>query len=62
MTDAITRLNELRLKVTEGEEITQEEAAEALQLLRSQRQAVLDVQQKKEAKSKPPMNLNDLFD
>ena len=60
MTDAITRINELRQKVLHEETLTKEEALEALKLLRQQREKVAEVAAAKEAK-KPPVNLNDLF-
>lgn len=62
MADPITRINELRLKVRDGEGITKEEAAEALELMREARTAMTTAQATKEAKVKAPSNLNDLFD
>lgn len=62
MTNPIDRINELRIKVRDGETITKEEAAEALTLMREQRKGVLDAQTTKEKKTKAPSNLNDLFD
>lgn len=61
MTDTITRINELRLKVRNGEGITKEEAAEALTLMREARGKVITAQAEKEKKTKAPVNLNDLF-
>jgi hypothetical protein len=55
--DPVARINELRLKITSGEEITREESAEAVRLLRAQRQR--SVTPTKEAKI--PLNLNELF-
>lgn len=62
MTNPIDRLNELRLKVRDGEPITKEEAAEALELMRAQRKTVMEAQAAKEKKTKAPVNLNDLFE
>ena len=56
-TDPVQRINELRLKITSGEEITREESAEAVRLLRSQRQRATTPAQP----AKIPMNLNELF-
>lgn len=56
--DAISRINILRAKFLAGEEPTKEESAEAIQLLRSDRAAVLDCQIKKFA---PVVDLDSLF-
>ena len=61
MTNPINRINELRLKVRDGISITKEEAAEAVQLMREQRESIMNAQTVKDAK-KAPANLNDLFD
>lgn len=53
----VERLNELRLRVIAGEEITKDESAEAVELLRAQRAKAT-----KPAKEPTlPTNLNDLF-
>ena len=59
MTDQnpVDRINDLRQKVIDGESITKEEAAEAVQLLRASRTAALGSQKQ----SSVPMNLGDLF-
>lgn len=59
---AIDRINELRLKVRDGEKISKEESAEALFLLREQRGKVVTALAEKEKKTKAPVNLNELFD
>jgi len=59
MTDPITRVNDLRQKVIRGEEITKEEAAEAIQLLRADRASKVEKASGKA--SKVPANLGDLF-
>lgn len=61
MLNPIDRINELRLRIRDGKDITKEEAAEALQLMREQRKTVMDAASEKEKKRKTPMNLNDLF-
>lgn len=58
---AIDRINELRIRVRDGEAITKEEAAEALTLIREQRAKVVTALVEKEKKGKAPNNLNDLF-
>ena len=58
---AIDRINELRLKVRDGEKISKEESAEALFLLREQRGKVVTALAEKEKKTKVPVNLNELF-
>lgn len=58
----IDRINELRLRVRDGKRITKAEAAEALTLMREQRAKVITAQAEKEAKTKAPVNLNDLFE
>ncbi len=60
MTDAIARINDLRAKVIAGEELTQEEAAEAIQLLRTDREKKLS-KASGGAQTKLPTNLGDLF-
>lgn len=61
MTDnIIDKINSLRAKVRDGEELTREEAREALNLMREQRKNILDAQVKKD-QAKVPSNLNDLF-
>jgi len=62
MTNPIDRLNELRLRVRDGETITKEEAREALELMRAQRATIMTAAAAKEKKTKAPVNLNDLFD
>lgn len=62
MTTPIDKINLLRAKVRDGEELTQEEAREALEALRAQRKSVLDAQTTREKKTKAPANLNDLFE
>jgi len=59
MTDPIARINDLRQKVINGEEITKEEAAEAIQLLRADRASKLE--KASGTASKVPVNLGDLF-
>jgi len=59
MTDAIARINDLRQKVVNGEEMTKEEAAEAIQLLRADRSAKLEKSMGKATAL--PANLGDLF-
>jgi len=61
MTNTIDRINELRIKVRDGQPITKEEAREALELMRAQRKTVMDAQTVKATKA-APVNLNDLFD
>lgn len=58
--DPITRLNTLRARVLAGEEITKEESAEAIRLLRADREMVLGKQVTKEA-AKAPVDLESLF-
>ncbi len=60
MTDAIARINDLRAKVIAGEELTQEEAAEAIQLLRTDREKKLS-KASGGSQTKLPTNLGDLF-
>lgn len=55
--DPLTRINDLRRKVLAGEQLTTEEAKEALQALRSQRESTARPQKA----AVIPMNLNDLF-
>ena len=62
MTNPIDRLNELRIKVRDGETISKEEAREALELMRGQRKTIMEAQAVKEKKTKAPVNLNDLFE
>ena len=62
MTNPIDRLNELRIKVRDGETITKDEAREALELMRGARATVMKAVAEKEKKTKAPVNLNDLFD
>lgn len=62
MTNPIDRLNELRIKVRDGETISKEEAREALELMRGQRATIMEKVAAKEKKTKAPVNLNDLFD
>ena len=59
MTDPITRINDLRQKVINGEEMTKDEAAEAIQLLRADRAAKLEKTVGKATAL--PANLGDLF-
>ena len=63
MANAIDRINELRLKVRDGVEITKDEAAEALNLMREMRGKVAATAAEKEAKKAKaaPANLNDLW-
>ena len=61
MTTQIDRINELRIKVRDGQPITKEEAKEALELMRAQRKGIMDAQTAKAGKA-APINLNDLFD
>jgi len=56
----LLRINQLRLKVQNGEHISKEEAREALLLIRENRKDILDKQLKKETKNLP-LDLNDLF-
>ncbi len=60
MTNAIARINDLRAKVIAGEELTQEEAAEAIQLLRTDREEKLS-KASGGKQTKLPTNLGDLF-
>lgn len=60
MTDEITRINDLRQRVRLGEELTKEEMAEALQLLRADRERKLGTS-KANTTAAVPVNLNDLF-
>ena len=62
MTNPIDRLNELRIKVRDGETISKEEAREALELMRGQRATIMEKVAAKEKKTKAPVNLNDLFE
>lgn len=59
MTDPVQRINDLRQKVLAGEEITVEEAAEAVQLLRADREAKIAPADK--PIKAVPIDLNDLF-
>lgn len=62
MTDEITRINDLRQRVRLGETLTKEEMAEALRLLRADRERRLgSADSKKKAAAKPVVDLNDLF-
>ena len=61
MISEIDRINELRIKVRDGQPITKEEAKEALELMRAQRKGIMDAQAEKAGKA-APINLNDLFD
>lgn len=60
MTDPVQRINDLRQKVIAGEEITMEEAAEAIQLLRADREVKTNTPTDKAVKA-VPLDLNDLF-
>ncbi len=61
MTNPIDRINQLRIRVRDGDPITKEEAAEALSLMREQRAKVMNAVSAKEKKAAAPVNLNDLF-
>ena len=57
MTDPIDRINTLRQKVINGEELTNEEMREAVQSLREQRKGTTEPLKEPTL----PSNLNDLF-
>lgn len=61
MTNTIDRINQLRLRVRDGIEITKEEAAEALSLMREQRKGIMEATLAREKSRAVPINLNDLF-
>ena len=62
MTDHVTRINDLRQRVLEGETIPADELASAINQIREERNAASTA---KKAKTKPKVNLptdiNDLF-
>ena len=58
--DPVARINFLRQKVIDGEEISDEEIAQGISLLRQQQELQHQKVLEKEAKA-APMNLKDLF-
>ena len=55
--DPIQRINDLRAKINAGEEISKEESAEAVRLIRGNRTTAVTPHKK----SNVPLDLNDLF-
>lgn len=60
MADPVQRINDLRQKVMAGEDISLEEAAEAVALIRADREPKLTTKADKAVKA-IPIDLNDLF-
>lgn len=58
--NAVDEINSLRLRITAGEDLSQEEIASGIALLRQQRKGV-GGEQTEEKASTIPMDLNNLF-